>query len=104
GLSIATAAAFWALQSSGMQLAIPPLAIGLAWIANWPHFSASSYRLYHSRANIAQYPVTSLAVPFLILLAVVGGILAPLTSGAALVKLYLLWSPFHYSGQSLGIT
>ena len=36
------------------------IAAALAWVINWPHFSATSYRLYHSRANVSQYPVTAL--------------------------------------------
>src|SRR5882672_2050583 len=104
GLSILTALGFWALQASGHALPGPPLAAGLAWVVNWPHFSASSYRLYHTKANIAQYPVTALAIPALITMAVVGSFFAPTTAGAALIKLYLLWSPYHFSSQSLGIT
>lgn len=104
GLSIATALGFWALATFGYPLPGPGLSLALAWVVNWPHFSASSVRLYHSRSNIAQYPVTAIAIPFLILAAVVGTFLAPATAGAAFLKLYLLWSPFHFSGQSLGIT
>src|SRR5260370_24637236 len=46
------------------------LATQLSWICNWPHFSATNYRLYPSKRNILQYPVTSLAVPILILAAI----------------------------------
>jgi hypothetical protein len=104
GVSIAAGALFWGLQEARRPDPVPHLAWWLGWIVNWPHFSASSYRLYHSRANIAQYPLTALGIPFLMLAAVVGAFLAPETAGAALVKIYLLWSPFHFSGQTLGIT
>ena len=104
GLSIATALAFWALEASGRPLPGPELALGLAWVVNWPHFSASSYRLYHSKSNLAQYPVTAVAVPLLLVAGVVGALLAPQTAGSAMIKLYLLWSPFHFSGQSRGVT
>ena len=104
GLSIATAVAFWGMGAAGMSLPGPGLVYGLAWIINWPHFSASSYRLYHRRSNLLQYPVTAVAVPIVILAGVIGALLAPSVAGSALVKLYLLWSPFHFSGQSRGIT
>jgi hypothetical protein len=104
GLSIATALVYGGMQESGRPLPGPALALGLAWIVNWPHFSASSYRLYHSKTNLVQYPVTAIAVPILLVVAVVGSLLAPQTAGSALVKFYLLWSPFHFSGQSRGVT
>ncbi|HEV3027136.1 MAG TPA: hypothetical protein VG457_06155 [Planctomycetota bacterium] len=104
GLSIATALAFWGLESAGRPLPGAALALGLAWVVNWPHFSASSYRLYHSKSNLAQYPVTAIAVPLLLVAGVVGALLAPQTAGSAMIKLYLLWSPFHFSGQSRGVT
>src|SRR4051812_33620975 len=33
------------------------LAAKLAWVCNWPHFAATSYRLYQSKDNIRQYPL-----------------------------------------------
>lgn len=104
GLSILTALVFWACTRAGIPTPGPSLSIALAWIVNWPHFSASSYRLYRSRANVLQYPMTSLAIPLLVGCAVVGSFLSPQTAGAALIKLYMLWSPYHFSGQSMGLS
>jgi hypothetical protein len=76
----------------------------LAWLGNAPHFSATHYRLYRSGATIRQFPYTALVAP----LAVAGGVVASLYYPARLapyfIKLYLLWSPYHYSGQAVGIT
>jgi hypothetical protein len=76
----------------------------LVWLINWPHFSATSFRLYHSRANIRQYPVTAVVIPLLVLAAAVGAFLSPEEMAPWLVRLFLLWSPYHFSGQSLGIS
>src|SRR5689334_19376423 len=38
----------------------------LLWIGNWPHFSATSYRLYRSRENIRAYPLTAIVVPVVV--------------------------------------
>lgn len=76
----------------------------LVWVINWPHFSATSYRLYHSRANIAQYPVTAMLVPVLLLGAVVGSFLSPDGVAPWLVSIFAIWSPYHFSGQSVGIS
>ncbi len=76
----------------------------LLWLGNWPHFAASSYRLYHTRSNIEQYPLTALWVPLVVLTGVIASLASPYVLGPFFVKLYLIWSPFHYSGQSLGIS
>ncbi len=80
------------------------LAVFLSWLINWPHFSMSTYRLYQSKSNIRQYPVTSYVIPFV----VIGGILLsfsfPELVAPYFVKLFMLWSPYHFSGQTIGIT
>src|SRR6266436_8355259 len=47
------------------------LALVLSLAVNFPHFSATVYRLYQSPENIRQFPVTAWGVP-LILAAAVG--------------------------------
>ena len=74
------------------------------WICNWPHFSATSYRLYSSRDNIAQFPVTALVIPFVVLGGVIWSMAEPAVVAPYFVKLFLLWSPYHFSGQTYGIT
>ena len=76
----------------------------LVWLGNAPHFAATSYRLYHSKANIAQYPYTAILVPLLVLLGIAGSLAWPTRLAPYFVKLYLLWSPYHYSGQAVGIS
>ncbi len=76
----------------------------LAWVCNWPHFSATNYRLYHSMDNIRQYPLTALVVPWFILAATVGAVMAPNTIAPFMVKLFFWWSSYHFCGQTFGIT
>ncbi len=76
----------------------------LTWLCNWPHFAATNVRLYHTRENIAQYPVTALAIPVLVTAAAVWALADPVRVAPLLVKLFLFWSSYHYSGQSLGIS
>lgn len=76
----------------------------LTWLCNWPHFAATNVRLYHTRENIAQYPVTALAIPVFVTAAAVWALADPVRVAPLLVKLFLFWSPYHYSGQSLGIS
>jgi hypothetical protein len=76
----------------------------LQWISNFPHFAASTARLYESPDHVRQYPLTALVVPWLIVSGMVAAFLAPSTIAPYWVKLFLIWSPYHYSGQSLGIS
>ncbi len=76
----------------------------LVWYINWPHFSATSHRLYGRKENRNQYPMTAYVVPFLVLAMVIGSFLEPVLVAPLFVKIYLIWSSYHFSGQSLGIT
>jgi hypothetical protein len=80
------------------------LAAFLVWVCNWPHFASTSYRLYRTKSNVRQYPLTATVVPLLMLAAVVASYSSPHAVAPLLVKLYLLWSPYHFSAQTIGIT
>lgn len=111
GLSLLTFAAFWLARRfasdgsfSTLDRHVSVVAGMLVWLINWPHFSATSYRLYHSRENIRQYPITALVIPILIMAALVGSFASPKGIAPYFVKLYYLWSPYHFSGQTIGIS
>jgi len=105
GLSIVAFLAMGALQRvHGQQLQWMGAVAALTWLCNWPHFAATSYRLYHSQENIAQYPLTALLIPVVMVAAIISSLAAPYTIAPYFVKLYLIWSPYHYSGQSVGIS
>src|SRR5262249_9128026 len=80
------------------------LAAGVQWVVNWPHFSATNYRLYHARTNVMQYPITALVIPWFIFCGVIGSFWAPAILAPFFIKLFIIWSPYHFSGQTLGIT
>ena len=64
GLSILTFLALWLLHSGARTGTVISLGASLVWIINYPHFSATSYRLYRSQENMDQYPLTAYVVPF----------------------------------------
>lgn len=76
----------------------------LSVFVNYPHFSATVYRLYQSPANIRQFPVTSLGLPIVLVGAVAASLWQPQWVAPYFVTLFLIWSPYHYSGQTIGIT
>lgn len=80
------------------------LAALLTWVVNYPHFAATSHRLYRNRESIMQFPVTALGVPVVLLLALTAALMNPLTIAPWFAKIFLIWSPYHFSAQTLGVT
>jgi len=80
------------------------LALVLSLVVNFPHFSATVYRLYQSPENIRQFPVTAGVVPLIVLGAVIASFWQPEVIAPYFLMLFLLWSPYHYAGQTIGIT
>lgn len=70
---------------------------------SYPHFSATLHRLYRKPQTASLYPVAAYILPWVAVAFVFGSLAQPQTVAPALIKLYSLWSPFHYSGQNLGI-
>ena len=103
GLSVAVCAVY--LWTDLGDVSARLLAGGvLTFFVNWPHFAATNVRLYGSRSSIAQYPITAVAAPLVVLLLVVASLRSPLLIAPAFFKMFLIWSPFHYSGQTLGVS
>ena len=76
----------------------------LTWVCNYPHFAATNHRLYQSRENVSQYPFTAFVVPPLIAAGMFASFAQPNVVAPFFVKLFLLWSGYHYCGQSVGIS
>lgn len=104
GASVLSYAALRVFHSGARDPWVWQLAGWLVWVVNWPHFSATSYRLYRSRSNIEQYAMTALLIPLLVLAGLGASFAYPDSIAPFFVKLFLIWSPYHFSGQTLGIT
>ena len=104
GLSILTAIALLTLVDASSDAALMPLVFPVALLVNYPHFSATLYRLYQSPDNLREFPVTAIGLPLLLLGAVAAALWQPELIAPYLLMLYLLWSPYHYSGQTVGLT
>jgi hypothetical protein len=104
GLSICVFLAIFFLTSGSKTPAVVDAVAVASVFVNYPHFSATLYRLYQSPANVRQFPTTAIGVPLLIAAAVCASLWQPDLVAPYLVGLFLIWSPFHYSGQTIGIT
>lgn len=76
----------------------------LVWVANYPHFAATNYRLYHRWGNVSQYPMTAIAVPIMVTTGMAASFASPAAIAPAFVLTYQIWSPYHFSGQTVGVT
>jgi hypothetical protein len=79
------------------------IGVTLSWIVNWPHFAATATRLYSSPHTRRQFPVTTWFVPILIIGVAIVAIRNPVSVGPWFVKLFFIWSPYHFSGQTIGV-
>ncbi len=104
GLSIAVFAALHLGIGDEPQPRVLYVVAALSIFANYPHFSATLYRLYQSPENVRQFPVTSIGVPLLLIGAIAACLWQPAWVAPYFVTLFLVWSPFHYSGQTIGLT
>jgi hypothetical protein len=104
GLSIVTWAALLIFYHVVDTQPIVWLALVLSLVVNYPHFSATVYRLYQSPDNIRQVPVTAWGLPLILFGAVGAAFWQPNAIAPYFRMLFPLWSPYHYSGQTIGLT
>jgi hypothetical protein len=104
GVTLAVFALFRLWPTTATAPALRTIGVLLIWGVNYPHFASTSYRLYGSRESLRQYPMTALVTPLLFAAVIMGSFLSPGAIAPALVKIYQLWSPYHFSGQTLGLT
>lgn len=94
--------AFWKWDG---QLAQVTAAAGyLSWVVNWPHFAATLQRVSARPENTKVFPLTVKFLPLLILAGVAAALASPDGIAPYFVKFYLMWSPYHFSGQTVGVT
>jgi hypothetical protein len=104
GLAIAVFVLFRLVPSTATSSWLGPIGVFVLWSVSYPHFVSTSNRLYGSHENRRQYPMTALVTPIVFTFAVVGCFLSPTVLAPSFVKLFNTWSPYHFSGQTLGLT
>src|SRR5271169_2863450 len=74
----------------------------LALFFNYPHYMATIYRAYHTAEDFQKYRIFTVHITGLIVLTM---ILLHFWFGAIpwIFTRYLVWSPWHYSGQNYGL-
>ena len=93
----------FALGGLGAAGAVASLALALNLLFVGPHYAATWQRAYTSREVLRAHPVVTLVVPPVLAAAAFAAVRYPGTFGLAYFGLYVIWSGYHYSGQSLGL-
>jgi hypothetical protein len=75
----------------------------LTFLIVGPHYAATYRRAYTSLEIIRAHPVVTIVVPVVLGVAAFLAVRYPTTIGLAYAGLYVGWSGYHYSGQSLGL-
>ncbi len=93
-------AALWLTQTHTHAWVVAFYLLALAF--NYPHFMATVYRAYHTRADFEKYKIFTLHITLLLILT---GILLHASHRLFpwVFTLYILWSPWHYTGQNFGL-
>jgi tetratricopeptide (TPR) repeat protein len=93
-------AALWLTQTHTHAWVVTFYLLALAF--NYPHFMATVYRAYHTRADFEKYKIFTLHITLLLILT---GVLlhASYRLFPWVFTLYILWSPWHYTGQNFGL-
>jgi hypothetical protein len=103
GATVLVTAVVLSLQRMGAAAAVAGLVFGLSMLLVGPHYAATYRRAYSSLEIVRSHPWVTLAAPLLLAIAAVAAVRHPATVGLAYFGLYVGWSGYHYSGQSLGL-
>lgn len=105
GATLLVAGVLWSLQWMGGAASVlaSTLTVSLVLLFVGPHYAATYRRAYTSLAVVRAHPWVTLAAPPILIAAAIAAIRHPTTIGVAYFGLYVGWSGYHYSGQSLGL-
>ena len=92
-----------ALDGVGAATAVASLSLVLNLVFVGPHYAATYQRAYSSLDIVRAHPWVTLAAPPLLATAAIAAVRHPSTVGLAYFGAYVVWSGYHYSGQSLGL-
>ena len=92
-----------ALAALGQLDRAASLAFALTLLFVGPHYAATYRRAFASREILRAHPIVTLVLPLLLALVACAAIIWPRTVGVVFFATYVIWSGYHYSGQSLGL-
>lgn len=103
GFTLVTSALLAGLAAAGRLAVASTIAFALTLMFVGPHYAATYRRAFASAAILRAHPFVTLAAPVALLGWAVAAVHWPRTVGVAFFATYVIWSGYHYSGQSLGL-
>jgi hypothetical protein len=103
GFTLAISALMAGLTAAGQLATASSVAFALTLMFVGPHYAATYRRAFASRAILRAHPMVTLVAPLVLLGWAVAAVRWPDTAGLAFFGTYVVWSGYHYSGQSLGL-
>ena len=73
-------------------------------LVNSPHYAATYYRVYRSKAQILKYPVEAVVAPTILALVAAVCFVFPTSLTPWVAFAYLATSGYHYAGQTYGVS
>ena len=67
-----------------------------------PHYGATLLRVYEHRVDQRRYALFTVHATIVVVIAFVAGLFVPVV-GSLMLTVYLIWSPWHYTGQNYGL-
>jgi hypothetical protein len=103
GVTLLVSAVFLILIAGGHPTTAALLATSLSILVVGPHYAATYRRAYSRAAIVRAHPLVTIAVPLALLAIAVAALRFPTTVAPAYFLVYVVWSGYHYSGQTLGV-
>lgn len=103
GFTVGASALLAGLAASGHLAVASTAAFALTLMFVGPHYAATYRRAFASPAILRAHPFVTLVAPVVLLAWAVAAVRWPRTVGLAFFATYVVWSGYHYSGQSLGL-
>lgn len=79
------------------------LAFALTLLFVGPHYAATYRRAFASKEILRAHPIVTLVMPVLLAISAAAAVKWPASVGLVFFATYVVWSGYHYSGQSLGL-
>ncbi len=103
GFTLLVGGVLGGLALAGHVDAVTSVAFALALIFVGPHYAATYRRAFASREILRAHPIVTLVIPVVLAGVAVAAVRWPRTVGVVFFGTYVIWSGYHYSGQSLGL-
>jgi hypothetical protein len=103
GLTLLLAGLLGALAIAGHGDTATSIAFALTLLFVGPHYAATYRRAFTSREILRAHPIVTLVAPIVLGVMAAAAVAWPHSVGVVFFAAYVIWSGYHYSGQSLGL-